>query len=151
MTEAEKLAALSEAATQGVWRYRPMPYDDWGIVKSSVQENGYSYVLAQFRDPDKLDEETLSQHRAAKTDPWSGNAQFVVALVNAYRANQLVLIGPDAVAQVARAMCEAIVQQDDPGFHIVDEPWDGTISYLDQGETDFKPVARAALAAMGVK
>jgi len=34
--------------------------------------------------------------------------QFVLALVNAYRANHLAVIGPDAVDRVARALDKAL-------------------------------------------
>ena len=102
------LAALSAAATQGEWRYRPMPYDDWGVVKSSPID-GYSYVLAQFRDPRRDDEETLNQHRRDKTDPWGDNAQFVCALVNEYRAGRLVHIDEGMRERVARAIDHELV------------------------------------------
>lgn len=101
------LAALSAAATPGPWRYRPMPYDDWGVVKSSPID-GYSYVLAQFRDPRRDDEETLNQHRRDKTDPWGDNAQFVCALVNAYRTGNLIQIDREGMRErVIRAIANA--------------------------------------------
>lgn len=101
------LAALSAAATQGEWRYRPMPYDDWGVVKSSPI-GGYSYVLAQFRDPRRDDEETLNQHRRDKTDPWGDNAEFVCALVNEYRAGRLVQIDEGMRERVAEVIAPEV-------------------------------------------
>lgn len=105
----QELERLSKAATQGVWRYRPDEHDDWGIVKSPVLSDGFACVLAQFRDPDALDNETLARHRETKTDPWEANARFVVTLVNAYRTGQLVPAMPsgDVVEAVARAICKA--------------------------------------------
>lgn len=101
----EELERLSKAATQGVWRYRPDQYDDWGIVKSAVATDGFACVLAQFRDPDALDNETLARHREAKTDPWEANARFVTTLVNAYRTGQLVPTMPSG--DVVKAVKDA--------------------------------------------
>lgn len=84
---ANELEKLAGEATPGPWAYRPDQYDDWGVVKSPPERpDGFEYdlrcVLAQFRDPKALDDETLSAHRAAKTDPWAANAQLVVTLRN---------------------------------------------------------------------
>lgn len=86
--KAETLRALAEKATPGPWAYRPDEHDDWGMVKSPRQavegfKDGLRCCLAQFRHPDALDEEVLSKHRAAKTDPWRGNAELVTYLRNA--------------------------------------------------------------------
>lgn len=67
---------------------------------------------------------------------------FHAALVNAYRANQLVLIGPDAVEKVARAMAAHV------GFEWVDGPGEER-SLLNKHEA--RTLATAALAALGVK
>lgn len=108
-----ELERLSKAATQGVWRYRPDEHDDWGIVKSPVLSDGFACVLAQFRDPDALDSETLARHRETKTDPWEANARFVVALVNAYRTGQLVPAQPSG--DVVEAVADAIERANCPG------------------------------------
>ena len=82
-----RLSALAEKATKGPWAYRPGEYDDWGVIKGPPHRpEGFEYDLrfhlAQFRDPDATDNEILGQHRKAKTDPWRGNAELVVELVN---------------------------------------------------------------------
>ena len=61
------------------------------------------------------------------------DSRFIAALWNAYRAKQLVLIGPDAVEKVARALAE--LDGLDPN-----EEWDA-----------YEHKATAALAALGVK
>lgn len=83
----QAIKGLAEKATKGPWAYRPDEYDDWGIVKSPpFRPEGFDYdlrcVLARFRDPDALDDEILSRHRKAKTDPWAANAELVVTLRN---------------------------------------------------------------------
>lgn len=88
---ADKLRALDEAATPGPWAYRPDEFDDWGVVKAPPQrpdgfEYDLSFVLAQFRDPAATDPITQHEHRAAKTDPWKGNAELVTFLRNAVPA-----------------------------------------------------------------
>ena len=123
MTEAEKLAALSDAATQ---------IDPAVLVVRAV----------------------LHAHQRAMTPPDSGwgNMSYAKgsydhlpvfqAALAAYRANQLVLIGPDAVEKVARAICNAHCEEmyGTIDSHMVENEW-----------ADWIPEARAALAALGVK
>lgn len=89
MTNRNELERLLAAATEGPWAYRPDEFDDWGVVKSPPREVGnyeppliLRTVLAQMRDDRRLDEETLSEHRRAGTDPWEANARLVVFLRN---------------------------------------------------------------------
>lgn len=82
-----ELAKLLNESTPAPWAYRPDKYDDWGSIKGPpYRPDGYEYDcrfhLAQFRNPDACDNETLSKHRAAKTDPWRANAELVVLLRN---------------------------------------------------------------------
>ena len=67
---------------------------------------------------------------------------FVEALETAYRAKQLVLIGPDAVEKVARAICNAHCEEmyGVIDSHMVENEW-----------ADWIPEATAAIAALGVK
>jgi len=97
------LAALDRAAAQGEWR------NDHGTLWG---------------------DDGAGEFPLASSSPRS--AAFIVALVNAYRAKQLVLIGPDAVEKVVEAMYQA-------------EP---EALYR---EAVRKSLARAALAALGVK
>lgn len=64
MTTAQELAALDAAATQGEWLMRKIGHDHLQVHNA-------------------LEHEVLSSPRAA-------NACFIVALVNAYRSDQLV-------------------------------------------------------------
>jgi len=92
------LKALSDAATQGEWEYRPNEYDDWGVVRGPV--NGEYQLrpwIAQFKRAPYEGAE-LAKHRENGTDPWAGNALFVTALVNEYRAGT---IGDTAAAEKA--------------------------------------------------
>jgi len=147
MTDHEALEALSKKATQGLWRYRPDEHDDWGIVKSPVLPDGFACVLAQFRDPDALDSETLARHREAKTDPWEANARFIVALVNAYRTGQLIpapSVDDAMVKRVARAICENLRSQFEQH-----EP--EVLDRLDMTPEYWCDTANAAISAMQVK
>jgi hypothetical protein len=83
-----RLSALAEKASARPWAYRPCEYDDWGVIKGPPERpDGWEYDLhphlAQFRHPDFMEDAILSAHRSAKTDPWRGNAELVVELVNA--------------------------------------------------------------------
>ena len=126
MTEAEKLAALSEAATPGTWQQSHRKRSD-GMYSTEVYcaDGGTIATFAWYPKP-------------VDAAGWIGtyrseNAALIVALVNAYRANQLVLIGPDAVEVAARAMAELHL----PGSK---QLW-----------KMYVPLARATLAALGVK
>lgn len=84
----KSVRALLEGTTPGPWRYRPHEFDDWGVVRGGAfnpEWGGYPH-LAQVRDPDKLDEQTLSQHRVSGTDPWEGNARLTAAAPGLARA-----------------------------------------------------------------
>ena len=92
MADLAKLKALNAKATQGVWAYRPVEYDDWGVVRGDEVDMGWEWkprpVIAQFRG--HQDAEELAQHRIEGTDPYGPDAVFTVTLVNAYRAGDLV-------------------------------------------------------------
>jgi hypothetical protein len=77
MTETpDQLAALDRAATQGVWEAHLI--------------DGTAYMVSRPNSASTIQAETVDDLRLAAT------------LVNAYRAKQLVLIGPDA-AEALRA------------------------------------------------
>jgi hypothetical protein len=82
----EQLAALSEAALPGDLDAR-----GWGVGSTLY---GMTNV---FND----DAEVLVMECIPEAD-----AKFIVALWNAYRVNQIAVIGPDAVERVARAIWE---------------------------------------------
>ena len=132
MTEAEKLAALDRAATQGVWE------------TGDRMEANYVWAskthLACFSSTtdDGLGSDTFERGKSEAV----ANADLACALVNAYRANQLVLIGPDAVGDVARAICNAhcVEMYGVIDSHMIENEW-----------ADWIPEARAAIAALGVK
>ena len=67
--------------TPGPWSYRPYEFDDWGVVRAPVTEQGQSLggIICQARDPQITRESGLARHRAAKTDPWEANARLIAA------------------------------------------------------------------------
>ena len=73
MPDHEELRALCDAATPGEWLYRPLEFDDWGIVRAGRS------IICQARDPRASSEEALSEYRHAGTDPWEANARFIAA------------------------------------------------------------------------
>ena len=121
MTEAEKLAALSDAATQGVWEIELDQYDK---PFPGICPQGSPFDMASFTMGEDADENLA-------------NAQLTVALVNAYRANQLVLIGPDAVEVVARALEKSLA------FDVESDVYAGELTHEERCK-----LARAALAAL---
>ncbi len=126
MTEAEKLAALSEAATQEM-----------------LSDEGH-YFADTFCD--------LASCSHGETGHFNhrGDGPFIAALWNAYRAKQVVLIGPDAVEALRSDLhmaCELI--QEAKGM--ADGPDGGSVTdHLDAAENWIDKVS-AALAALGVK
>ena len=97
------------AFTSGPWTYRTGEYDDWGTVRAAPDKDGRSGIICQARDPYKLDQETLSQHRRTKTDPWEANARLISAAPQLHYVATLVselgeVLGENnAVVQLARA------------------------------------------------
>lgn len=68
------MSAPAAKHTPGPWVYRTgMPYD-WGWVTTA--DGGF---ITQAKDPRARDDETLSAHRAARTDPWEANARLISA------------------------------------------------------------------------
>jgi len=127
MTEAEKLAALDRAATQGT-----LIAHGWGDGSTPM---GMTNIFNE-------DAEVLVMECIPEAD-----ANFIVALWNAYRANQLVLIGPDAVEDVANAIWGC-------SFHPVDVASGEAEKRKAEWPRDWdkaKRRATAALAALGVK
>lgn len=70
-----------EAHTPGPWSYRPDEYDDWGIVRAPVTEQGRfrGGIICQAKNLEALDELTFAKHREAGTDPWEANARLIAA------------------------------------------------------------------------
>ena len=93
-------------------------------------------------------EKLAALDRAARNADESGdgelayalNRQFAGALMTAYRANQLVLIGTDAVEVVARALEKSLA------FDVESDVYAGELTHEERCK-----LARAALAALGVK
>lgn len=124
MTEAEKLAALSEA------ELLPCPF--CGSPPHEVRERGPTrehYVTIECGSCGAaicIDESGLEDDEPRAADMWNT------------RANQLVLIGPDAVGKVARAIASTSA-----------DTWEYLHVSTDPKDWEFE--ARAALAALGVK
>lgn len=93
MTNPEHLAALSDAATASPWHLQTgaIGVNPWISAGNWTRKDG-SYV----RGGCILN---MVAHDEREQD-----AAFIVALVNAYRANQIAVIGPDAVERVARVI-----------------------------------------------
>jgi len=114
----EQLAALDWAATQGVWHlYQHFAAPDFTRAD----------IVGQTRDDDIV--ENVNEPAAA----------LIVALVNAYRAKQVVIIGPDAVEEATLAACrsymgESFDKQKTPAAYVM-------VSVM----------IKAALAALGMK
>ena len=125
MTEAEKLAALSEAATSELINLDTLP-DQIQSLRNHAEERRNKGWLKS----------------AANLEASAYLIETLAAEVATYRANQLVLIGPDAVEVVARAICNAHCEEmyGVIDSHMVENEW-----------ADWIPEARAALAALGVK
>lgn len=70
--------------TPGPWSYRSQPHDDWGVVRA-----GRNWIC-QAKDPRRIDDEALAEHRRSKTDPWEGNARLISA------APDFAEVAPDA-------------------------------------------------------
>ncbi|HEX8555249.1 MAG TPA: hypothetical protein VF695_11125 [Sphingomonas sp.] len=75
-----RLAELLAMATPGPWAYRPQQFDDWGVIRTTVGNDGWFPLVAQARN---LSDADPSEHRRDKTDPAGPNAQLIVAAVNA--------------------------------------------------------------------
>lgn len=114
-------------------------------------EPGFYWVLPVF-DVDS-DADSWRQHeqpaywdgeRWAMLDTEDWAVRWVGSRIASTRPTQADAV---SVERVARAICQAIIDQDDPDINVV-LPADLTVSYLDQGEVDFGKVAKAALTAM---
>jgi hypothetical protein len=92
------LAALSDAATQGEWIVEEghIQRDSGGIRYWQVSDGSDAIACNQFC------------YAGYKPEVNEANAAFITALVNAYRAGQIAVIGPDAVATVVRELDRAI-------------------------------------------
>jgi hypothetical protein len=88
----DKLAALSEAATQGEWEIECDPY---GNPFPGICPSGSPFEMASFTSGESGDEN-------------QANADFCITLVNAYRTGQLI-VKPDrdaAIERMARALAK---------------------------------------------
>ena len=82
----ERLSALAEKATKGPWAYRPQEYDDWGVIRTTVEFDGLHPVTVCARYDGDASDEGLAKHRRDGTDPCGNNAALIVELVNALPA-----------------------------------------------------------------
>lgn len=74
----ETTLRLDAEATPEPWDTRAQEFDDWGVVRGGpVTDAGYRLVVAQARAGRHATEAELSQHRAAKTDPYGPNAALI--------------------------------------------------------------------------
>jgi hypothetical protein len=90
-TTPDQLAALDQAAAQGVWEAHLL--------------DGAAYMVSRPNSASTIQAETVDDLRLAAT------------LVNAYRANQIAVIGPDAVKQATDAIRDIY----DPGAELAEQ------------------------------
>ena len=83
--------------TPGPWAYSPRKFDDWGVVRGPVVDDWGPVLICQAKDPSKLDEATLSAHRADGKDPWEANARLIAAAPDLYAAGQAIIDQCDAM------------------------------------------------------
>lgn len=148
----DQLAALDRAATQGAWEV-DSEYDNDALYSGGggCGRGFKNYFIGTdiggkwktLLDTVNSDEKLINEdYDADGGSAWDtvgeANTAFIVALVNAYRANQLVLIGPDAVEKVARAIASTSA-----------DTWEYLHVSTDPKDWEFE--ATAALAALGVK
>ena len=86
------LQELSEKAAAGDWVYRPYEQDDWGVIRGGELEQDDTDLARPIVAEAKplSGDRDFDKHRAAGTDPMEANGEFIVALVNAYRAGELI-------------------------------------------------------------
>lgn len=75
----EELKRLAAAATPGPWAYRSQEFDDWGVVRGPLREDGHRFHLAKVTAP-YASQEQMQAHREAKTDPYETNARYIAAV-----------------------------------------------------------------------
>jgi hypothetical protein len=75
-SELQAIRERAESATPGPWRVRPDEYDDWGVVKAFLPEDGTIYV-ARAGAGRYVPSHEISQHRLKGTDPYQHNADFI--------------------------------------------------------------------------
>ena len=141
------LKSLSAAATQGSWDYRPLEHDDWGLIRSPEVDFGWEWkprpIIARFCYGVD-DEETLNRHRREKTDPYKNDAVFTCAVVNAYRAGEVV--DSAILLKTAVRLKAAISLLEGGGKEAA-----GSDKMFEQMLLDYKKVLAEARAALGFR
>lgn len=80
MIDLAELEAKARAATQGEWKYRPNPYDDWGVIRGgNPTEDGRLWYIARAASGRWMNDDEKAAHRSANTDPYHANAAYIVA------------------------------------------------------------------------
>jgi hypothetical protein len=74
-----RLKQMAQAATDGPWAYRSQEFDDWGVVRGPLREDGHRVHLAKVTAP-YASQEQMQAHREAKTDPYEANGQYIAAV-----------------------------------------------------------------------
>ena len=106
-----ELSGLMEKATPGPWRYRPSRHDDWGVVRAPND-----YYAIQAHAGRNLTDKEAAAHRAAKTDPFAGNALFIVAARNHLPAILSALARSRRMEEALRSISRYAVRGDDIHF-----------------------------------
>ena len=79
---AARLEGLLERADQTPWAYRSHELDDWGMIRSTVEREGFCPIVARSHG----DTEQHGLHRAKGTDPYEDNGLLITEGVNALPA-----------------------------------------------------------------
>lgn len=82
----DSLRALSEAATPGPWAATYQEYDDWGVIRTTIENgNGFHPVVCSARVMDDEQEQAAARRENRQPRICGANASLIVAAVNRLR------------------------------------------------------------------
>ena len=139
------MKALAAKATPGPYTYRPLPQDDWGMVRDNADKK----LVAIARAGRPLTESEKEEHCDKGSDPYRSNAVFFAAC-DPQTISSLI----DEVLELRRASedmakaLEHIVKYDrDEIRHTVEVDPAGNTYEIEEVDGRFAKVARPPLAA----
>lgn len=72
--------------TPGPWEIRPLEFDDWGVIRGPVGEDGKQWMVARAYGGRSVTFEEQNECRKNGTDPYESNARFIAAAPKLYAA-----------------------------------------------------------------